>query len=286
MRSRQQIIAWREHAAWSTDAQVEQDLLITEAMVAIFQDPFLSSQVAMRGGTVLHKVHLAPATRYSEDIDLVLVGDRPIDHIDKALKRALKPVLGTPTRTFWKDIRLAVRNVIKPSKVFAAYFEFQPTFQPRPARTIKVEINYTEREPCYAIVDLPYQPPVTGLSAPVILRSYDLDEMLGTKMRALLQRNFGRDLFDLDQALTRNASLLVGGEAAILDPVRIAAAFANYMARENAVVTRAAYEAALAQKLATPAFRNDMSLVLPAGVGFDPVQAGANFKAAILSHLA
>lgn len=34
-------------------------------------DKFLSKQVAMRGGTVLHKGHLAPASRYSEDIDLV-----------------------------------------------------------------------------------------------------------------------------------------------------------------------------------------------------------------------
>jgi predicted nucleotidyltransferase component of viral defense system len=81
MRPRQEIIAWRQHAAWATDAQVEQDLLLTYAMAAIFRDPFLSGQVAMRGGTVLHKVHLAPATRYSEDIDLVLVGDRPISHI-------------------------------------------------------------------------------------------------------------------------------------------------------------------------------------------------------------
>ena len=47
------------------------------AMRAIFEDRFLSGQVAMRGGTVLHKVHLAPAARYSEDIDLVAVGDRP-----------------------------------------------------------------------------------------------------------------------------------------------------------------------------------------------------------------
>jgi hypothetical protein len=66
MRPRQEIIAWRQHAAWATDAQVEQDLLLTRAMAAIFHDPFLSGQVAMRGGTVLHKVHLAPATRYSE----------------------------------------------------------------------------------------------------------------------------------------------------------------------------------------------------------------------------
>jgi hypothetical protein len=72
------------HAAvvpWPEPYQIEQDLLLCLAMRAIFEDRFLSSEVAMRGGTVLHKVHLAPAARYSEDIDLVAVGDRPEGHI-------------------------------------------------------------------------------------------------------------------------------------------------------------------------------------------------------------
>jgi hypothetical protein len=63
VKSWQEIIAWRKCAAWATDAQVEQDLLLTQAMVAIFRDPFLFGQVAMRGGTALHKLHLAPAAR-------------------------------------------------------------------------------------------------------------------------------------------------------------------------------------------------------------------------------
>lgn len=70
---------------WPVLYQVEQDLLLCRAMIAIFNDKFLASQVAMRGGTVLHKVHLAPASRYSEDIDLVIVGDRPEQHIQMAL---------------------------------------------------------------------------------------------------------------------------------------------------------------------------------------------------------
>ena len=74
---------------------VEQDYLLCRAVEAIFEDDFLSTQVAMRGGTVLHKGHLAPASRYSEDIDLVLVGDRPSPHIKKALTRVLRPILGT-----------------------------------------------------------------------------------------------------------------------------------------------------------------------------------------------
>jgi len=48
----------------------------------------------MRGGTLLHKVHRAPASRYSEDIDLVLVGDRPEEHTRRAIRRVLADVLG------------------------------------------------------------------------------------------------------------------------------------------------------------------------------------------------
>ena len=78
---------------------VEQDFLLSQAVAAIFEDKFLQGQVAMRGGTVLHKGHLAPASRYSEDIDLVLTGDRKPDHIKKALARVLHPILGArPSR--------------------------------------------------------------------------------------------------------------------------------------------------------------------------------------------
>lgn len=74
--TRQDILAHQAVVPWSTQYQVEQDLLLCRAMVALFDDAFLSDQIAMRGGTLLHKVHLAPPSRYSEDIDLVVVGTR------------------------------------------------------------------------------------------------------------------------------------------------------------------------------------------------------------------
>jgi predicted nucleotidyltransferase component of viral defense system len=200
MRSLDEIIAWRAHASWSLDAQVEQDLLLTHAMAAIFADPFLSSQVAMRGGTVLHKVHLAPAARYSEDIDLVLVGDRPISHINRALVRVLEPLLGRPKDRLLTSVQLAVRNLQQPSKLSRLVYTYTPTVQPPSIMKVKIEVNYSERTPCYAVTDLSYAPPLNGLSGSIVLKSYDLDEMLGTKMRALLQRTQGRDLFDLDRA--------------------------------------------------------------------------------------
>jgi len=39
-----------------------------------------------------------------------------------------------------------------------------------------------------------------GQAVRATARSYDINEMLGTKMRALMQREHGRDLFDLVHA--------------------------------------------------------------------------------------
>ena len=68
------ILVHQQQVPWPNLRQVEQDLLLCRAMTALFDDAFLKTQIAMRGGMLLHKVHLAPASRYSEDIDLVVIG--------------------------------------------------------------------------------------------------------------------------------------------------------------------------------------------------------------------
>ena len=49
---------WHENAPWQDPAMVEQDLIICRALASIFSDEFLASQLAFRGGTALHKLHL------------------------------------------------------------------------------------------------------------------------------------------------------------------------------------------------------------------------------------
>ena len=68
---RDYITEWRAEAPWVQDSQVEQDLVISRALVEIFSHPLLSGSLAFRGGTALSKLHIRPAARYSEDIDLV-----------------------------------------------------------------------------------------------------------------------------------------------------------------------------------------------------------------------
>lgn len=67
------ITEWSNNVPWQTNEQVEQDLVICRALVALFQDDFLAENLAFRGGTALHKLYLQPQPRYSEDIDLVQI---------------------------------------------------------------------------------------------------------------------------------------------------------------------------------------------------------------------
>lgn len=51
---RAQIIAWGRQAPWPTEADVEQDLILSRLMVEIARDSLLGPELAMRGGTCLH----------------------------------------------------------------------------------------------------------------------------------------------------------------------------------------------------------------------------------------
>ena len=90
------IIQWREVAPWPNDAQVEQDLIISRVLVEIFNHEFLKDKVVFRGGTALHKLYIHNQSRYSEDIDLVLVNRQKYGPIIDSLKELITPWLGKP----------------------------------------------------------------------------------------------------------------------------------------------------------------------------------------------
>ena len=97
---RDYITEWRSQAPWVQDFQVEQDLIISRALVAIFTNPLLANSLAFRGGTALYKLHLRPPARYSEDIDLVQVRAEQAGPMMEAIREVLDPWLGRPR---WKQ---------------------------------------------------------------------------------------------------------------------------------------------------------------------------------------
>jgi predicted nucleotidyltransferase component of viral defense system len=275
--TRRDVIAHQSVVPWPSRIQVEQDLLLCRAMVALFEDGFLQGQIAMRGGTLLHKVHLAPPARYSEDIDLVVVGDRPEGHIRKALNRVLSGVLGTPKLSAWADLKLAIRNTVKPSRVLRITYAIPSLMEPGTHLEIVVEANVTERQPHRPVLKSPFTFPFRDAVVSTQVSGYDLHEMLGTKLRALFQRRRGRDLFDLYWAL-RLAKPAV-------DPAQVIESFQHYLKREGSAAGRAEFMLLLDAHLADRGFCSDMSQLLRAGITYDPQQAGDEVKTKLLSSL-
>ena len=269
--TRRDVIAHQASVPWPLQRQVEQDLLLCLAMAALFDDEFLRSQIAMRGGTLLHKVHLAPAARYSEDIDLVVYGDRPDAHIAKAIQRVLGGVFGKPTDSIWNTFQLAIRNVVKPSRVLRLTYSVSSVSEPGTTLNIVVEANVTERKPHRAIVQIPFEFKYRDATIRSALNGYDLHEMLGTKMRALFQRKRGRDLFDLYWALTRATPSV--------DPAIVVDSFRHYLEREGVSAARSEFIAILDSHLADRGFCNDMLPLLRVGLDYDPQIAGELVKA-------
>src|ERR1700690_1578915 len=141
--TRRDVLAHQAAVPWPSQRQVEQDLLLCQTIVALFDDAFLQGQIAMRGGTLLHKVHLAPASRYSEDIDLVVIGDRSEDHIRKAIRRVLLDVLGTPKTSAWGALSLAIRNSVRPSRVLRMTYSLPSISDPGTSLNLVIEANAT-----------------------------------------------------------------------------------------------------------------------------------------------
>jgi len=262
---------------WAAQYQVEQDLLLCRAMVAMFDDKFLSSQIAMRGGTLLHKVHLAPATRYSEDIDLVVVGTRPADHIRRAIRRVLSDVLGTPKASVWDTLALAIRNTVKPSRVLRMTYSARSIIEPNRTLEIVVEANVTERKPHRAVVEMPFSFPFRDKAVQTRIKGFDIHEMLGTKMRAMFQRKRGRDLFDLYWALTKSPTPV--------DPAAIIASFEHYLKQEGTKAGRTEFIGILDDHLKDRGFCSDTEPLLRSGITYDPQLAGRHVKANLLSLL-
>ena len=261
------ILAHQQQVPWPNLRQIEQDLLLCRAMTALFDDGFLKTQVAMRGGTLLHKVHLAPASRYSEDIDLVVIGDRPDEHVRKAINRVLLGVLGRPTSSAWQAVKLAVRNAVKPSKVLRVIYRVPSVTDPRGTPLeIVIEANVTERKSYRPISLLPFAYLFRDEMVATTVNGFEIHEMLGTKMRALFQRRRGRDLFDLYWALTEAVTPV--------NPAEIIELFLYYLQQEGTVATRDEFIGLLQSHLNDRGFLTDMNALLRTGIAYDPVAAG------------
>lgn len=183
-----EIIAWSNVVPWITDEQIEQDLVICRTLVEIFSNKYLSENLVFRGGTALHKLYLQPQPRYSEDIDLVQKTAGPIKEIIVQLQKSLS-FLGEPTVK-----QKANNNTL--------VYRFDSESATPVSLRLKIEINCREHFSVLGYTTKDFSVNTGWFKGSCNIQTYRLEEMIGTKVRALYQRRKGRDLYDLYKALT------------------------------------------------------------------------------------
>lgn len=238
----QNIVAWGAVVPWADQRQVEQDLIISRALVAIFEDPFLRTALRFRGGTALNKLHFPAPLRYSEDIDLVRTASGPIGPVIDALRGVLQPWLGQGQYD---------PSVVAPKLRFRVEAEDGSGVPIR----LKVETNTSEIEAFDRPLDLSFSVENPWFTGGTTVPTYSREEMMATKLRALLQRDKGRDLYDLDHALEAFPGL---------DLDKVIALFGRYVALSGQTISRAQAQERLFGKLAKPRLLLDMKPLLPA----------------------
>ena len=242
MIDRASITNWGVEHPWPRQSFIEQDLIICRALTSIYSDPLLSDALAFRGGTALHKLYLFPQVRYSEDIDLVQTAPGPIKPIVERLDDVLSWL---PGKAF--DVRRFG---------FRMRFRYDSELPPVEPMRLKVEVNTYEHFSELGHVHVPFAVESPWFRRACRIRTYRLEELLGTKLRALYQRRKGRDLFDMAYAVGR----------AEMDVAAVLRCWTRYM--ENAS-SRDAFLANMEAKLATPDYVGDVALLLRPGMTFD-----------------
>lgn len=260
---RAHITAWRSTAPWATDAQVEQDLIICRALTDLYSEELLAREVAFRGGTALHKLHFDSPARYSEDIDLVQVNAGPIGPVMQAVRARLDSWLGSPQ---WKQGQGRV----------TLHYRFESETRPVTPLKLKVEINTREHFSVLGLRRMRYQLNSPWHAGAGDVLTYEPEELLGTKLRALYQRKKGRDLFDLSEALVRLTGLNAG---------KVVACFTHYMEHDDRRVTQTQFEKNLLEKIEDEVFLSDVPPLLALGVSFHPPQAFDRVRRALISLL-
>ena len=243
---RNEITQWGVGHPWQNRNQIEQDLLLSMAMVEIANDSLLGGELVLRGGTAFHKLFLPEPFRYSEDLDYVRTTAGGIGDVMKRLT------------SLGRDLGFTVRT--KMGEFPKVYWRF--SFEDDAPGKIKLEINTYERSPMMPLAKRVHRVDNLFYTGEAAVPTFQPEELVATKLRALYQRKKGRDLYDIWLALT----------VLELDPEKIVSTFPAY--RPDGVNGELMANN-LTAKLADKGFCTDVDAMIRAGApDYDPQEAG------------
>jgi predicted nucleotidyltransferase component of viral defense system len=199
---------------------------------------------------------------YSEDIDLVQIKPGPIKPIMERLKEVI---------TFFEEDR---KTQVKGHGAKALY-RFTSDYEQIRLR-LKLEINCKEYFHVENWTSFPFEVSSDWFTGKANITTYSINELLGTKRRALYQRKKGRDLFDLDYSRLNME----------IDLDQVITSFNQYMDFSvESSPTRKQFLLNLEEKEQDSDFLNDMDGLIRPGVEYNQAAAFEWLKNDVLTKL-
>jgi predicted nucleotidyltransferase component of viral defense system len=248
---------WADEQGLSDLLFAELDYRLVKTLEAIYRDDFLSKRLCMKGGTAINKLYLGETSRLSVDLDFNHLGPK-----EEVLRER-------------RDVRERIVELLK--KQDNSYdFHYERRYEQTrikaryktvagPIRSFKIEISHVERFPIVSSVKKQVKTP-DGL-ADVI--TYTLEELTATKLRALLERFKGRDIYDLYFISQLKP-----------DPTTVRKMFLYYFYRARKVFNPKVHYKNLNKRYKTGNYVNDVSAFIKPTVTFDLTEAAQNVIAA------
>lgn len=157
---------------------------LADLLGIIYENDFLKSRLVLKGGTAINFIYFG-MLRLSVDIDFNFVSDDSKEDMLKTRKEI--------DRILTKAFSINGYEIEKVERYALLQYNLKYTNTAGNIDRIKAEINFMERVPVFDIVDRK----ISVFDNNTKVRTYVIEELFATKLRALLTRAASRDLFDV-----------------------------------------------------------------------------------------
>lgn len=164
----------------------ELDYRLVKALEALYSNDFLSDRLCMKGGTAINKLYFGETSRLSVDLDFNHLGSK--EEVLKE-KRVVRELILKVLKKQDSSYDIHYERPYGLTRIKVRYKTVGGTPQ-----NFKIEISHVERFPIIP----PVKKEIKTLEGITNVLTYTLEELTSTKLRALLERFKGRDIYDLN----------------------------------------------------------------------------------------
>lgn len=145
--------------------------------------------LVLKGGTALNRAYLKNISRFSEDLDIDVIGNMPVENKVDELKKRITDLEGfniQGPRMLHRTARFDAYYINefgdKDRVMLEFYLSHQEAIAEKPIKSTLLVSRFLE-------------------TSPALFPCYSLEDLMGQKLVALYQRNLGKDIFDIYHAL-------------------------------------------------------------------------------------